>query len=171
MYFLALSYLLLLINPFLYVYIFSRSIMSGDSPNMHRNEMFDFKEGRQSPTPTTSKDGANAIQASIIVEPGTNKKEEEDESPSLVSPILNNAYDESRKTDGDQTMRLDELSYSGKKDDDKDEKRMLNGELDKLDGVWVPSNNTRKKSIEEEDDDKCVNCLYYTMQCCECTII
>ncbi|KAJ8938575.1 hypothetical protein NQ314_011434 [Rhamnusium bicolor] len=122
--------------------------MSGDSPNSHQNDIFDFKEGRSSPLPTTSKDVAiqsgEVVQASVLVEPD---KDKEDDSKGLNSPILNNSSnDEHCKSDPDQTVQLDEMSYSGKRKGDKDdpEKKKLNGDFDKLDGVWVPSQGTKK---------------------------
>lgn len=70
-----------------------RSIMSGDSPTSHRNEIFDFsKEGRISPGPTTSKDPTGpttVVQASVIIEQDKNK-DDDDEKLALCSPILNN---------------------------------------------------------------------------------
>ncbi|XP_018570518.1 uncharacterized protein LOC108910414 isoform X2 [Anoplophora glabripennis] len=154
------------------------SIMSGDSPNTHQTDIFDFKEGRTSPAPTTSKDaavqsGGEVVHATVLVEPEKDKdKDKEDESKDLNSPILNNAsQDERRSSDPDQTVQLEELKFSGK-DKDRREKRKLNGDLDRLDGVWVPSRDPRKDVKAEEDDENCtVKCLYYTMQCCECAII
>ncbi|KAJ8985151.1 hypothetical protein NQ317_012803 [Molorchus minor] len=154
--------------------IHSRSIMSGDSPNSHQNDIFDFKEGRTSPAPTTSKDigiqSGEVVQASVLVEPT-----KEDESKDLNSPILNNGANEDRSScEQDQTVQLDDLSYNGKGKGDKDdqERRKLNGEFDKLDGAWVPRNDIKKNNKTEDDDDNCtVKCLYYTMQCCECSIM
>lgn len=149
--------------------------MSGDSPNTHQTDIFDFKEGRSSPAPTTSKDatvhGGEVVQASVLVEPDKDK-DKEDESKDLNSPILNNSsQDERRQSDAEQTVQVDELNFSGK-DKDRREKRKLNGDLDKLDGVWVPSREPRKEVKSDDDDDNCtVKCLYYTMQCCECTIM
>ncbi|KAJ8925188.1 hypothetical protein NQ315_001374 [Exocentrus adspersus] len=158
----------------------SMSIMSGDSPNTHQTDLFDFKEGRVSPAPTTSKDvgvqsGGELVQASVLVEPAKDNKEEED-NKEMSSPILNGSQDERRcSTDADdQTVQLDELHFSGsgRGEDRRQEKRKLNGEADKLDGVWVPNREPRKDTKAEEEDDNCtVKCLYYTMQCCECTIM
>ncbi|KAJ8948749.1 hypothetical protein NQ318_017918 [Aromia moschata] len=117
------------------------SIMSGDSPNSHQNDLFDFKEGRSSPTPTTSKDvgvqSGEVVQASVLVEP----HRDDDAGKDLNSPILNSGSGE----DPEQTVQLDDLDFSGGKRrcdnaDRKDspEKKKLNGEFDRLDGVWVP---------------------------------
>lgn len=145
--------------------------MSGDSPHAH-NDIIDYIDGgRSSPAPTTSKDiqpiSTSVVQASVLVEP---EKDREDEN-SLCSPILNNPSDDNRDNrDPDKTVALDELNYDGKKKDKNDRKK-LNGEADKLDGVWIPSSDPRKKPLEEDEDNCVVNCLYYTMQCCECVIL
>lgn len=146
--------------------------MSGDSPHAH-NDIIDYIDGgRSSPAPTTSKDPqpltTSVVQASVLVEP---EKDHEEEENGLCSPILNNTScdDNINNQDSDKTFPLDDLDHNGKKKD-KNEKGKLNGEADKLDGVWM-SNDTRKKPLEEDDDNCVVNCLYYTMQCCECVII
>ncbi|KAI4472078.1 hypothetical protein MML48_1g19116 [Holotrichia oblita] len=50
-------------------------------------------------------------------------------------------------------------------------KKKIDGS-DMLDGQWIPPKDAAKKHAnEEEEDDNCaVKCLYYTMQCCECSI-
>ncbi|VEN37974.1 unnamed protein product, partial [Callosobruchus maculatus] len=92
------------------------SIMSGDSPTSHRNEIFDFREGngRQSPGPTTSKDAAypppnaGVVQASVLVEP--DKDKEEEEKALMCSTILNNpSSDGSYNQEQDNTVRADEV--------------------------------------------------------------
>lgn len=51
----------------------------------------------------------------------------------------------------------------------KRKKKSLYGkELDQLDGVPIKTN--AKDRIIEDEDDKVVKCLYYTLMCCECTI-
>ncbi|XP_065364755.1 mucin-2 isoform X2 [Calliphora vicina] len=42
-------------------------------------------------------------------------------------------------------------------------------ELDQLDGVPMKENST-DASLKDEDDEKVVKCLYYTLMCCDCTI-
>lgn len=55
------------------------------------------------------------------------------------------------------------------KKDRKEDKFKKNGNIDKLDGVWVPK---EKKQQDEQDEDNCiVKCLYVTMTCCECSIM
>ncbi|XP_044270206.1 uncharacterized protein LOC123014941 isoform X2 [Tribolium madens] len=154
------------------------SIMSGDSPNAFTNEnVFDFKEGRSSPAPTTSKDHnqSGVVTASVLVEPQKEKekskdkdKEEEDE-PDFSSPTLNPEDKENRRrSDADKTLELNDPKY----DDDKgkkEEQNLLNGGLDRL-----PNPYARSKELGEEDseDDTCiVNCIYYTMECCKCSIV
>lgn len=143
--------------------------MSGDSPHSH-NDIEYIDSGRSSPAPTTSKDpqATSVVQASVLVEPEKNQDEDE---RALCSPILNNSTcDEKHNSqDLEKTVSLDDLDHNGKKKD-KNEREKLNGDVDKLDGVWIPSNDARKKPLEE-DENCMVNCLYYTMQCCECVII
>lgn len=174
----------------------TRSIMSGDSPN--RDDFFEFpKDGRSSPTPTSSKDvgiqsgiaGNTVAQASILVDPKEQKDKDKDdkdkdkEDDILNSPTSNNSSHDEK--DNDKTLPLED-SFNPDKDrkddkdrgDDKKDKNDKNGDKklngDRLDGVWVP---TDKKSNDidfgnDKDDNNClVQCLYYSMQCCDCNII
>lgn len=147
--------------------------MSGDSPHAHNDIIEYIDGGRSSPAPTTSKDpqpiSTSVVQASVLVEP---EKDCEESENSLSSPIFNNLTcdDSGESQDNDKTVPLDELDHNGKKKG-KNNDRKLNGDADKLDGVWIPNNDPRKKPLEEDEENCAVNCLYYTMQCCECTIL
>lgn len=138
--------------------------MSGDSPSSHTNNIFDFKEGRVSPGPTTSKElacqsGSSVVTASVLVEP----KKEESQEPLLCSPI-SNISDE--LPTAEKTLKLDDAPNPDDKSNPSD--RKLNG-TDKLDGMWVAP---EKKVDKGEEEENCtVKCLYYTMQCCECTLM
>lgn len=79
--------------------------MSGDSPNSHRNELFDFsKDGRNSPIPTSSREitlpplppipSSTTVQDAVLVEPAKDKESEE--KSELCSPCSNNPQDDSR---------------------------------------------------------------------------
>ncbi|XP_019870218.2 uncharacterized protein LOC109598740 isoform X2 [Aethina tumida] len=147
------------------------SIMSGDSPNAHRDQNFDFtKESRSSPLPTTSREHTlqstavpDAQKASVAVEP----EKKEGEPLDICCPTLNNdeCEDKRRNSDASDKAKFDDRDRDTP---DKNEKRKLNGG-DKLDGVWV---TPKKKPEEVEEDDNClVKCLYYTMQCCECNVM
>ncbi|CAH0547784.1 unnamed protein product [Brassicogethes aeneus] len=145
------------------------SIMSGDSPNAHKNEIFDFsKEGRSSPVPTTSKDAAvqisnpapaaaaGIVQTSVAVEP--EKRVKEEEPLDICCPTLNES-DDLKRQDSEEGLKFDDR-------DDSDEKDKKANGGDKLDGVWVPTAKKDKPRQDEEMDDNCVvKCLYYTLQC------
>ncbi|XP_030766163.1 probable pre-mRNA-splicing factor ATP-dependent RNA helicase DEAH5 isoform X2 [Sitophilus oryzae] len=140
--------------------------------------------GRGSPVATTSRDVAvqsgkgedkakGEVQASVLVEPGGGRdkdKEEEGEEKFFGSPTLNNE-EEDRNRDKDDERRLRDNGdggYGGK-DRRKDDKFRKNGNIDKLDGVWIPKD--KKPQNESEDDNCIVKCLYVTMTCCECSIM
>lgn len=142
--------------------------MSGDSPSSHVTEtIFDFKEGRHSPIPTTSKEPTpprNIVTASVLVEPPKKEEEKEQESCPFGSPVANNGDDVKADRGDEEPPKLDD---SGGREDRKDELRKHNG-ADALDGKWVPPLDAKS----DKDDEECaVKCLYYTMQCCECTIL
>lgn len=140
--------------------------MSGDSPNSHTNDIFDFKD-RSSPIPTTSKDiavqsGPSIVTASVLVEPSKVSECKPDE-PGVDSPVSSVPDDVSSP---ERTLKLDDTCNSGDQNPDK----QPNG-LDKLDGVWIPPVEEKKLGMNEDDEGCAVKCLYYTMQCCECTIM
>lgn len=142
--------------------------MSGDSPSSHAAEtIFDFREGRHSPVPTTSKDPIpqqNIVTASVLVEPPKKEEEKEQEACLFNSPIANNTSEVKDERDNEETMKLNDCNAY---DDKRDDPRKLNGS-DMLDGKWIPAQDAKS----EKDDEECaVKCLYYTMQCCECRIL
>lgn len=123
------------------------------------------------------------------MEPGGKDKEENDKD--LGSPTLNNSENPEETQEDDNRRRTnkdDDGSYGGEcllrfcvsvfdcffftgkdKKDRKEDKFKKNGNIDKLDGVWVPK---EKKQQDEQDEDNCiVKCLYVTMTCCECSIM
>lgn len=136
--------------------------MSGDSPTSHANEaIFDFREGRSSPIPTTSKDPIpphSIVTASVLIEPKKADEEKQD-SAVLTSPVPKESKDEAIK---EETLKLNDSSGCGNPPE------KANGS-DKLDGSWIPAHD--EKAADKEDEECAVKCLYYTMQCCECTII
>ncbi|RZC33518.1 hypothetical protein BDFB_013065 [Asbolus verrucosus] len=153
--------------------------MSGDSPNAFTNEnVFDFKEGRSSPAPTTSKDHiyGNVVTASVLVEPQKEKgkdkdKEADEDHPDFSSPTFNGGADKEnrRRSDADKTLELNDPKYNSEKGDKKEEQNLLNGGLDKLPN---PYGRSKEYNEEESDEDSCiVNCIYYTMECCKCSIV
>lgn len=43
--------------------------------------------------------------------------------------------------------------------------------FDDIDSVSMQLNKKRnQKKIKNQDDDKVINCLYYSLMCCECSI-
>lgn len=141
-------------------------MMSGDSPTTH--DLFDFPpEGRRTPPPTTSKDigsteaKTDIVAASVMVEPP--------KGGDFVGVL------DEDKTKDDEILASEERSarIDGHQRDDGDRKeatKQLNGNKDKLDGNWVPVDDLKKED-EEYDDNCAVKCLYYTLQCCECTVM
>lgn len=156
--------------------------MGSESPSTNR-ETFEFID-RATPPPTTSSymprydhpgkgddrhrdtDGLTLPRSNREAEGDDNNQEKDDDDGAKggkggpLGPGANPGYDKEqdaiKKVEGKKND--DDKNYDGKK---------MNG-TDALDGKWVnPPLNMR----EEEDDDKCVKCLYYTMQCCECTIV
>lgn len=146
--------------------------MSGDSPSSHATEtIFDFKEGRHSPIPTTSKEQTNPhnfVTASVLVEQPPKKdeeKEQTDDACLLNSPILNNTGSNVHDDVGneDKSLQLNDVGNCDEK------KKKLNGP-DMFDGKWIPAPQQDVKN-DKEEEECAVKCLYYTMQCCECTIL
>ncbi|KAB0795908.1 hypothetical protein PPYR_09969 [Photinus pyralis] len=144
-----------------------RSMMSGDSPNY-----LDFKEGRSTPPPTTSKEvlaqdahsgecKSDILAASVILEPLKNKE--------MCYIDVDNEPRASKKDDDIITPDNNALKSDLKENCGKAE---LNGLLDQTDASVVPSTNSEKKECDEENNNSCVvNCLYYSLQCCECNIM
>ncbi|XP_066138510.1 uncharacterized protein [Euwallacea fornicatus] len=174
------------------VQYYERSIMSGDSP-MHNNrtaDAFDFASPNQpvrpqlldpkslsnaEPVATTSKDAAvqsgppdekgakGEVQASVLVEPGG-----KDENGDFGSSTWLNGCDNTVEGENNVERRNNKDNdgdYHGK---DKKDKFRKNGNIDRLDGVWVPKEEKQK---EEQEDNCIVKCLYVTMTCCECSIM
>ncbi|XP_023012019.1 uncharacterized protein [Leptinotarsa decemlineata] len=137
--------------------------MSGDSPQSHRNDIILFV------APTTSKEVAIQstnvgntcfVQAAVPVE----KDKEKDEEDKVLCPSIlsNNSCDDSRNSDPDKTVSMAELANSGKKRKEKEKKykfRMCKG-----------GGKTKIKN-HVKSEECTVACLYYMIQCCECTIV
>lgn len=151
--------------------------MSGDSPSAFTNEnVFDFKEGRSSPGPTTSKEHNQRVTASVLVEPPKeevkNKESETTDEPDFSDPTLNKPVVDRQtkpKSDDDKTLDSNDPNYElSKKEDSKEDQNLLSNGLDRL-----PNPYARQKDFDEEsEENKClVNCIYYTMECCKCTIL
>ncbi|KAK9696121.1 hypothetical protein QE152_g32105 [Popillia japonica] len=149
--------------------------MAGDdSPTEKRDE---FQFGRSTPPPTTSHIPAKPEQSIDIKTAAEPPKEEKDKDKDekdeidVLRPDANPGYnpDEIRKREEDEPRRRDKRD--GDKDDRGKPEKKVDGS-DALDGQWIPPNKEAKKQpIDEEEDDNCtVKCLYYTMQCCECSI-
>lgn len=157
-------------------------MMSGDSPNSHSKDFFDFKEGRSTPPPTTSKDIAiqsssnipdgktDIVAASVLAEP----LKEHGPGTNYVGVIEGHSdhhkNDDEILSSEDKPFKDDSRPEAGDKNDKRDSPKKINGTIDQLDGSWIPPADV-KKDEDEEDDNCTVKCLYYTLQCCECTIM
>ncbi|KAG5862080.1 hypothetical protein JTB14_006801 [Gonioctena quinquepunctata] len=144
--------------------------MSGDSTQSHRNDIMVFVDSRASLASTTSKEvaiqsgsGGNTcfVQAAVPVE---KDKENEEEEKTLCSSVLENgSCDDSRNSDPEKTIPVAELSDSGKKKGKGKEKRHK---------FQICSRRGKTKIKKPAVNDDCtVACLYYLIQCCECTIL
>lgn len=148
--------------------------MSGGSPA--ESDILGFGAGRSTPPPTTSYMAARseiegAGDASTLLEQKEPKekdkdkeetdKDKEKEERGPMGPGENPGYKED-----DAIMRDDSDRKDRDGGGDRGGKKMSNGDV--FDGaVKLPLG----AKVEEEEDETCmVKCLYYTMQCCECTI-
>lgn len=143
--------------------------MSGDSPNPHKNELFVFLDGRAPLQPLTpilspaSKDvavqsGSGGIclySAAISID----ERCRDDDDKGTCSPLISTrTYEDSRSSDNDKTPPvLDSLSPGKTK---KDRRKMKLCKKEK--GNY---------KVQDDDDEWTVNCLYYTLQCCDCSIM
>lgn len=170
--------------------------MTSESPTENR-DYFNF--GRTTtPPPTTSSyvpnrieyedSGGTTSEAAALIEPKKEKatttdtekeekdkddKEEKDKEKDdnkderAMGPGDNLGYDKTdcRIRDDDGDRRGDKGDKDGKSKDHNE--KIPNGEFPSN----FKTNNDGKNEEELDDDDTCfVKCLYYTMQCCECTI-
>ncbi|KAI4472052.1 hypothetical protein MML48_1g08619 [Holotrichia oblita] len=155
--------------------------MAGDDSPTEKREEFNF--GRSTPPPTTSHVAGNRQEHSIDIktaaEPPKEEKEkdkdkdkDEKDEIDVHRPDANPGYnpDEIRKREEDEPKRRDKRDDNDRDNRDKPEKKIDGSDM--LDGQWIPPKDAAKKHAnEEEEDDNCaVKCLYYTMQCCECSI-
>lgn len=156
-------------------------MMSGDSPNSHGKEFFDFKEGRSTPPPTTSKDIAvqsNTAAAEVKSDTGAVSVLAEplkEHGPATNCIGFLDARSDSRNDDDivktdDKCIKEDDRDRHEAGDKGDAPPHKLNGSVDMLDGQWIPPADLKKQD-EEQDDNCTVRCLYYTLQCCECTIM
>lgn len=144
--------------------------MSGDSSNSHTNDIFDFKDGRISPAPTTSKDisvqgGSSVVAASVLVEPNKDIEKPDELVPNSPASIIGEV--ENDFASAERTLPLNENQDSG----DADPSNNKQNGLDKLDGQWIHPKDEKGTQQPQEEENCTVKCLYYTLQCCECTIM
>lgn len=144
------------------IMFFYSAMMSGDSTNSPK-DYIDFQDSRLSLTPTTSKDyGAPnstnvAVAASICTTPI-----DKPETTALLdcTPIMKEGAPTAHPNEDDVP---DSTVCSSKP----------NGTVNRFDGEWKKNNTQSVPGMEkEENEDGCaIKCLYYTLQCCECTIL
>ncbi|CAG9862703.1 unnamed protein product [Phyllotreta striolata] len=144
--------------------------MSGDTPNSHKHELILFLEGRTPVQPTTpvlppaSKDVAvqsdnNRTFCPYSAAISTNERCRDEDDKGTCSPLITNStFDDSRSSDNDRIQSVD-TSPSPPKTEGTRKKLKLS------------KKHKGKYKITQDDEDWTVNCLYYTLQCCECTII
>ncbi|XP_022904299.2 cylicin-2-like isoform X2 [Onthophagus taurus] len=177
-----------------YVLSLLMSMMTGDdSPTANRKEEFHF--GRSTPPPTTSYFPKHEhADIKTVAEPNKEEKDkekdkEEKDDVDISRPDANPEYKPNEKRENNERKdggggdkggdrgdkRKDKKDVGkGKGSGDNDEKeeessdKKCNG--DRLDGRWIPSDAKAPPSDDEDDSNCTVKCLYYTMQCCECTI-
>jgi len=149
-----------------------RSIMSGDSPDEPEYQY----SGRSTPPPTTSylhHGHSHNKPPSPLVPRNVNKedeksdviKEQEDKDKDKDKEMKDHDKDD---IDSSTIRTSDKKDDKGRADDgskdsdDKNKEKLSNG----LDAKWHPP-----PEAPPEERDCVVDCLYYTLQCCECTIM
>lgn len=137
-------------------------MMSGDSTNPHK-DYIDFQDSRLSPTPTTSKDYSAPNSTNVAVAASI-----------CTTPI--NKPETTELLDGTPKMKEGTAAAQPNEEDIPDStvcSSKPNGTLDRFDDQWKKNNTQSVPGMQkEENEDGCaVKCLYYTLQCCECTIL
>ncbi|XP_018330685.1 uncharacterized protein LOC108740737 isoform X2 [Agrilus planipennis] len=148
------------------------AMMSGDSPNSQKHELFEFKEDRKPPSPTTSRDAAvqienaNANNTDLAAASAFSDKVNDEVSK---EPYANEVH-EPHKNEDEILATAEEVPLRTEKRQSSDGNYVSrNDNLNRLDGITIKPVN--KKEETEEDESCGIKCLYYTLQCCECTIM
>lgn len=150
----------------------TKAMMSGDSPDHCRTDP--LLELKDRPVACTSNGNANkpsaeTITASVSVEPVPKPQEALPTSEDKPEEPIGKR-NRSTSTDDDE---IETAAIVGEKKEDGEEQPLANGAVDLIDGDPTKFNNLGAKKLEEDsEDESCgVKCLYYTLQCCECTIM
>ncbi|XP_065161787.1 uncharacterized protein [Atheta coriaria] len=151
------------------------SIMASDSSPTADNKEFSYPApGRSTPPPTTSYVSARQESQAIAIDQNIAKPIPEKETDDLKEK------DAKEKEKDDVDMSAPDANPGYKPEERKDDKRdfkedkgggggdtKLNGGS-KLETAFMLPLDAKDDEVEEESCT--VNCLYYTMQCCECVI-
>lgn len=160
--------------------------MTSESPTENK-DYFNF--GRSTPPPTTSfmarigyeGSSSTATDSTALLElkkdtekdkdadGEKDKEDKEDKDKEKEEHAMGPGENPGEKKNNECIKRED-----GDKRDDKGEKDRKSKDYDKIPNGDYPQDwksTVDGKIDEEQEDDNCiVKCLYYTMQCCECTI-
>lgn len=148
-------------------------MMSGDSPDHCRTDpLLDLKD---KPVACTSSNGnaarpaAETIQATVSVEP----RPKAQEAVAVCGPAdATSVTRRSRSTSTEDEIEMAATPLSPDKNPTECEET-LNGPIDATDSDPTKLNSIygKKENAEQEEEGCGVKCLYYTLQCCECTIM
>lgn len=169
--------------------------MSGESPTENK-DYFNF--GRSTPPPTTSYlparvdyEGTSTTDAATAALMDPKKDKDKDKDRSAEDEKEDKEKDDKDKEDKDEKDKEHAMGpgenpggnkegdsskddRGDKKEDkgDKDDKRKKDENKNAANGDCANWKREPKVDEEEEEDDDSavVKCLYYSMQCCECTI-
>ncbi|XP_050513499.1 uncharacterized protein LOC126889320 [Diabrotica virgifera virgifera] len=142
--------------------------MSGKSPNSHKNEFFVFSDVKtalpslNSAVSTTKDVGIQNGTGGILLSSALSVEHDKMEGISKFSNVVaTSRCEDVTFPDTETTMPLSEISPSLKiKKRGKERRYTLN-----------KNKKQKDKKCDEKDDDWIDDCMYYTLQCCECIII
>ncbi|XP_017780842.1 PREDICTED: uncharacterized protein LOC108565754 isoform X2 [Nicrophorus vespilloides] len=147
------------------------SIMATDSPTPDHSDHINYSadSGRMTPPPTTSYSKPEVVvDSSLAVEPTKDDKDkdESDFSRPDANPDSNPEKVDSGKDKGNSKSSDGGAAFIDKNKED----GKLNGGDSRLENKWIPPPALVDDKDDSEEKDCAVNCIYYTLQCCECTI-
>lgn len=148
-------------------------MMSGDTPECHPRDPFhELKDKSPASGSGLPKPAGELVQASVLVEPRP-KQDGPIQCPPINGPVPKRA--QSTSTDDDVIETAETPLAMRKCPNGKDRISQQDGMPDTTDSAMFVGNNINgKKNVndkEEEEDGCVVKCLYYTLQCCECTLM
>ncbi|GLV42699.1 Juvenile hormone epoxide hydrolase 2 [Carabus blaptoides fortunei] len=150
-----------------------RAMMSGDTPECHARDPFhELKDKSPACSSGLPKPAGELVTASVLVEPQP-KQDGPVQCPPVDGPEPRRAR--STSTD-DDVIETAETPLAIRKCPNGKERIAQDDAPDSTDSAMFVGNNIngkKKKNVNDsEEEDGCVvKCLYYTLQCCECTIM